>query len=488
MKTTGTQSLIAAALVGALTALAGTAFAQSARWDELSKLPFKESYPTPEASARLYDELLFQRAVQVYLWALPAMNMVAMRDGQAATFGGGNNVLAIWKDRPNAKTIILTANPDVIYGLAFVDLKDGPVVFEAPPQMQGLLDDFWQRPLTDVGLAGPDQGKGGKYLLLPPGYTGETPSGYFVMKPPTYGVFVFLRAFLDDGKTDAGVNLMERTRIYSLAQKDNPPAMKFPNASAVPSDYDFKRDLRYFESLAAFINDEPVAPEDMAMRGMAASLGIIRGHPFQPDARMRAMLNTAADVAFKMAAVDDYDSRYPGKLIYPDRKWEVAFLGGSPEFRKDGYLNFDAMLSYFHKAFATSASMVLEMPGKGSQYLVGLRDADGDYLSGGTSYHLHVPANVPAANYWSVVLYDADTRSLLDNGQPFPSIASNSNLKPNPDGSSDIWFGPTAPNDANANWIKTVPGRGYFAGVRLYGPTEAFFNKQWKPGDIVKVK
>jgi hypothetical protein len=488
MKTTGTQNLITAALVGALTALAGTAFAQSSRWDELSKLPFKGSYPTAEASARLYDELQFQRAVQVYLWALPAMNTVAMRDGQAATFGGGNNVLAIWKDRPNAKTVVLTANPDVIYGLAFVDLKDGPVVFEAPPEMQGLLDDFWQRPLTDVGLAGPDQGRGGKYLLLPPGHTGETPSGYFVVKPATYGVMVFLRAFLEDGKTDAGVKLMERTRIYPLAEKDNPPAMKFPNASAVPSDYDFKRDLRYFESLAAFINHEPVAPEDMAMRGMAASLGVIKGQPFQPDVRMKAMLNTAADVAFKMAAVDDYDTRYPNKLIYQDRKWEVAFLGGSPEFRKDGYLNFDAMLSYFHKAFATSAAMVLEMPGKGSQYLVGLRDADGDYLSGGTSYRLHVPANVPAANYWSVVLYDADTRSLLDNGQPFPSIASDSNLKPNRDGSSDIWFGPTAPNDANANWIKTVPDRGYLAGVRLYGPTEAFFNKQWKPGDIVKVK
>jgi len=152
-------------LATALTA--GTAFAQSSRWDELSKLPFKDSYPTPEASAQLYDELQFQRAVQVYLWALPAMNMVAMRDGQAATFGAGNNVLAIWKDRPNAKTIITTANPDVIYGLAFVDLTSGPVVLEAAPQMQGLLDDFWQRPLTDMGLAGPDRGKGASICCCP---------------------------------------------------------------------------------------------------------------------------------------------------------------------------------------------------------------------------------------------------------------------------------------------------------------------------------
>src|SRR5271168_3027415 len=354
--------------------------------------------------------------------------------------------------------------------------------------MQGLLDDFWHRPLTDIGAAGPDQGNGGKFLLLPPGYTAETPSGYFVVKSPTYDVFVFLRAFLADGKTDAGVKLMEESRIYPLAQQDNAPAMKFPNASGVPADYDFKRNIRYFESLAEFINHEPVAPEDMAMRGMAACLGIVKGEPFRPDAKMKALLNKAADVGFKMAAVDSYDSRYPNKLIYSDRRWEVVFLGGSPVFRKDSYLDFDAMINFFAKAYSTSDGMVLPMPGKGSQYLVALRDADGDLLSGGTSYRLRVPANVPAANYWSMVIYDADTRSLLNNGQPFPSVASNSNLKPNADGSADLYFGPTAPKDANANWIKTVPGRGYFVAMRLYAPTQAFFDKQWKPDDIVKVK
>src|SRR5258708_28310029 len=185
---------------------------------------------------------------------------------------------------------------------------------------------------------------------------------------------------------------------------------------------------------------------------------------------MKAMLNAAADVAFKMATVDSYDSRDPNKLIYPDRKWEAIFLGGSPVFRKDSYLDFDAMISMFHKCYSTSAGMVVAMPGKGSQYLVGYRDADGEFLSGGTSYRLHVPANVPAANYWSVVLYDADTRSMLDNGQPFPPIASNSNLKPNVDGSADIWFGPTPPNKGSANWINPVPARRYSPRVPLTTP------------------
>lgn len=482
------QILMAAALVGALIAINGSAFAQSTRWDELSKLPFKDNLPTPETSARLYDEVQFQRAVQVYLWAQPAMNMVAMRDAQAAAFGAGNNVLAIWKGRLDAKTLLSTGNPDVIYALAFLDLKDGPIVVDLPPQMQGILDDFWHRPLTDVGLPGPDQGKGGKYLLLPPGYADKAPDGYYVLKSPTYGVFVFLRSFLVDGKTDAGVKVMEQTRIYPLAQKDNPPAMKFPNASIKAADYLIKRDYSVFESLAAFINHEPVAPEDMYMRGMAASLGIVKGRPFQPDAKMKAMLNTAAGIAFKMASVALFDTRHPDKLIYPDRKWEPPFLGGSPVFRKDSYADLDALNAFFHLAFSTSESMVIAMPGKGSQYLLGYRDADGDLLSGDKSYRLHVPANVPAANYWSVVLYDSDTRSLLDNGEPFPSVASNTNLKPNADGSSDIYFGPTAPRNANANWIKTVPGRAYFAGLRLYAPTQAFFAKVWKPGDIEKVK
>jgi hypothetical protein len=192
-------------------------------------------------------------------------------------------------------------------------------------------------------------------------------------------------------------------------------------------------------------------------------------------------------VGFKLAANVDYDY-YPKDKIYPDRMWEEVFIGGSPVFEKDTYLNLDALVAFFHKAYSTSKAMVLAMPGKGSQYLLGLRDADGGFLMGENTYHLRLPANVPAANYWSVVLYDADTRALLNNGEPFPSIASNQKVTVNNDGSVDMYFGPTAPKDKNANWIKTVPGRGYFAGMRLYGPTQVFFDKAWRPDDIEKVK
>ena len=127
------------------------------------------------------------------------------------------------------------------------------------------------------------------------------------------------------------------------------------------------------------------------------------------------------------------------------------------------------------------------MPGRGAQYLLGMRDSDGEYLSGENTYRVHLPANVPAANYWSVVLYDADTRGLLDNGEPFPSVASNQQMTLNQDGSADVYFGPESPNATNANWIKTVPGRGFFAAIRLYSPTQAFFDQTWKPDNIEKL-
>ncbi len=459
-------------------------WAQSSHYDELANLPFPNNYPTTEAANTLLRELAFQRAVQTYLWSLPAMNVYAMREGQKKTFGAKSNVLAIWKDRIDYHTLVTTANPDVIYAFAWLDLKkEGPTVLDMPPELQGLLDDMWHRPITDIGAAGPDKGKGGKYLVLPPDYEGDTPKGYYPVKSPTYGVFVFLRAFLVDGKTDQGVELLQRSRIYPLSRAEEPPAMEFPNASRVPMDGDVPRGFEYFERLADFINYETVSREDFAMRGMLAGIRIVKGQPFEPDAEMKALLDRAGQVGFKMAATVDYES-YPKDKIYPDRMWEQVFIGGSPVFEKDTYRNLDALIAFFHKAYSTSNAMVIAMPGKGAQYVLGVRDADGNFLTGENTYRVHFPPNVPAANYWSVVLYDADTRALLDNGEPFPSIASNTNLRPNADGSADIYFGPEAPKDKNANWIKTVSGRGWFAGVRFYSPTQAFFDQTWKPDNI----
>ena len=458
----------------------------STRWNELTTLPFEGGYPSTDAGNKLRSELQFQHAVQTYLWALPAMSLYAMRQAQEKQFGTGANVMAIWKDRLDAKTVVLTGNPDAIYAFAWLDLKrDGPTVVEAPSKIQGLMDDMWHRPLADIGFAGPDKGRGGKYLVLPPDYKGKMPSGYYVLKSPTYGVYVFWRGFLENGKTGPGVGLIEKTRIYPLAQKDNPPAMKFPNASRVPMNMLFPTDATYFDNLAKFLDAESVAPEHFAMRGMAADIGIIKGKPFSPDAQARATLDQAARVAYRMAGAVSYDFQSE-PLIWPDRAYRSSLGGGSPIFHADTYADLLGYVGYFHKAYGTSAGMFVSMPGKGAQYIGVQQDPSGGWLMGNNTYHIHVPANVPVENYWSFVIYDAETRSLLDNGQLFPSVASNDNLKLNPDGSADLYFGPERPNGA-LNWIRTVSGRGWFGGFRFYSPTQAYFDKKWKPGDIEKV-
>ena len=208
------QMKSAIALVCAATLLVGaSARAQENHWKDLTELKFPGDYPNKVSSERLFDELDFQRAVQVYLWALPAMNIDAMRQGSEAAFGAGNHILPVWKDRLNTKTKVTTPNSDVVYAMSYLDLKNGPVVVEVPPKLQGMFDDFWHRPICDVGFVGPDKGVGGKYLLLPPDHEGEKPEGFFTFKSPTYRVLLFWRGFLVDGKTDQAVSLIEKTKV-----------------------------------------------------------------------------------------------------------------------------------------------------------------------------------------------------------------------------------------------------------------------------------
>src|SRR5262245_57757157 len=221
--------------------------APSSHYEQMANTPFPEHYATQESAAKLMDELLFQRGVQSYLWALPAVNIRAMQEASEKTFGKGYNVLPIWKQRLSAKTQVTTPNSDVIYAMGYLDLKeDGPMVIEAPPKLQGILDDFFQRPICsegtidgrvwcgDVGFVGPDKGEGGKYLLLPPDYKDDVPKGYFPFRSRTYGVFVFWRGFFENPKDlSAPVKLMEQTRIYPLGKKVSAKAMKFPDASGV---------------------------------------------------------------------------------------------------------------------------------------------------------------------------------------------------------------------------------------------------------------
>jgi hypothetical protein len=478
---------------------------------DLNELSFVENWPTDEAADSLLEELVYQRAVQCYLWALPAMNVVAMKEGAERTFGAGYNVMPVWRRRLDANTLVTTPNSDVVYAMGFLDLKrDGPMVIEVAPGLQGILDDFWQRPLTgpltdnklgvptadgrrwcgDVGLVGPDEGAGGTFIVLPPDFEGEEPTEGFVFRSRTYGVFIFWRAFFQDpNDLAAPVAALEQTRIYPLGMEDDARPMEFPEGSGVSADLLFPRDAGYFDMLARFIDHEYVDSTEMDMRGMLATLGIIKGKLFEPRQRLQELLERAALTAFKMskAMVSLGTMLLPGGVLWDDRQYINAFMGGDPFFMGDSYLNLDNRIAYFTNAYSLSPAMAMDFVGMGAKYPVAVRDADGELLLGSRSYRLRLPPDVPAKLFWSATVYDAEHAAGLDNGQPLPSINSMDAPQANPDGSTDIHFGPDRPEDA-ANWLRTVPSRGFFVILRLYGPDRPYFDETWRPGDLTKIE
>jgi hypothetical protein len=482
------------------------------RFDELASLPFEENRPTKETAEALRAELLFQRATQVYLWALPLINTLGMKVGSEKVFGAGYNMLPVWKKRLDAKTLVTTPNSDVIYAMSYVDLgKDGPLVFEAPPQLQGILLDFWQRPIPvdggkffgDVGLPGPDGGKGGKFLLLPPGYNGTVPDGYYVYRSATNNVFIFLRAFYQDPHDlNPPVSLIEKSKIYPLDGAASAKPMKFPDASGVPVNMLPISDGSAFDHLKALLDSEPESLTDPDWRGMLAAIGMIKGKPFQPEAQTRTILDRAAKTGYKMSRVVGFERTVSARSyqLYPDRYcWLHPLADGTPSnpgglmkdlawTRADGeYTDIDARIWFFTNYYSISPGMITQVAGKGAKYMLGFTDKEGAPLTGANSYCLNLPANIPAANFWSLTLYEAENASGLNNGQAFPSLGSRDKPTQNADGSTDLYLGPSAPNGKPRNWLQTVPGKGYFAILRLYGPTEDAINKSWKPGDIEKI-
>lgn len=484
--------------------------AQDSHFNQLANLPFAEDRPTAETARTLQDELLFQRATQTYLWAMPLINTLGMKVGSEEKFGSGYNVLPVWKKRLDAKTLVTTPNSDVIYAMSYVDLgKDGPIVFEAPPQLQGILLDFWQRPIPvdggkyfgDVGLFGPDQGKGGKFLLLPPGYKGAAPSGYYVYRSGTNNVFVFLRAFYKDPKDlDPPVKLIEQAKIYPLNNKAGAKAMVFPDASGVPANMLPRSDGSAFDELKALVDSESSSLASPDWFGMLATLGIVKGQPFNPDAKAHAILDEAAKTGYKMSRVIAFEPEVSGLsyVVYPNRHWLNPIASGTPAnitgaftdaawTRREGdYTDLNARIWFFTDYYSLSPGMISQTPGKGAKYGIGFVDSDNQPLTGDNNYRLNLPKNIPAANFWSVTVYDASNASGLDNGQPYPSLGSRDNPAQNADGSTDIYFGQKPPAGKEANWIATPAGKGYFVIFRLYGPTEPAIDKSWVPGDIEK--
>jgi hypothetical protein len=355
------------------------------------------------------------------------------------------------------------------------------------------VDDAFFRFVTDMGRPGPDKGEGGKYLILPPGYKGEVPSGYFVSRSPSYVNLMVLRGFLVDGKPDAASkSFRDGLKVYPLAQANKPPAMQFISGSKKAFNTVHANNYAFYEELAHVIAKEPVDFIETELRGLAAGIGMRKGKPFAPDVRMKAILTEAAAVANATVRAIAFDTRDSDAYIYGKSQWKTMMVGGDYQWLVEGGTggrNQDARALYFYQATLNTPAMVLKMPGVGSQYIYAERDADGSYLDGAKNYRVNIPANMPAKDFWSLVLYDPQTRSELQTSQPYPS-KNNKREAPvaNADGSVDLYFGPAAPAGKEKNWIESVPGKGWFAILRAYGPLEPWFDRTWRPGEIELVK
>jgi hypothetical protein len=456
-----------------------------------NSIKMKAGQPAKDQIQDLYDEMDFQRAVQAYIWAMPFVAFSQVMESFKNDFGATLTSQVMWEQSVTPELSIYTANNTTIYAFGHIDLlKHGAVVLEAPAGTLGGIDNHWQYPLMDIGPFGPDKGKGGKFLILPPDYKGQTPEGYHVVQSDTYQTIYLLRGIVRNGDKQAAIDNVRKARLYPLSQAANPLAMTFTNVSGKPGNMIFPSGYEYFELLAKYLKDEPVRPEDKAMLGLLAPLGIEIGKEFKPDERIKRIMTRAAKVGNAMARVIAYNSRNPKRIFYDeDSQWEKIFLTKSPTFETDTYLDVDSRVTFSHQAAFTAMGMVLKLVGKGSQYLGTYKDAQGEWLDGGDNYSLHLDAGIPVKNFWSIMVYDTETRSMILNGKENDvGKDSGSDLVKNADGSIDLYFGPTAPNGKEKNWIKTVPGRGFFMYFRAYGPTQVFFDKTWRLNDIEKVK
>jgi hypothetical protein len=391
----------------------------------------------------------------------------------------------------DSTSLFLTANSETIYSGMWLDLKDGPLVLETPPNILGLIDDFWFHYVGDLGNAGPDRGKGGKFLLLPPGYKGEVPEGYFVFRSPTYGNWFLFRSFIVNGDPKPGVdNVKKLFKCYPLAMAKNPPSMKFVNVSGKAFNTIHSGDFSFFEEVNHVVQEEPTEAMDPETLGLLAAIGIEKGKPFAPDARMKKILTEAAAVGNATARAQVFRSRLKDAYFYPNSAWCTPFVGGNHEFlSQPGVRNLDARTFFFYYATGITPAMSMKMVGVGSQYAAAFVDSENKPLDGSKTYKLHLPPNIPAKNFWSFVVYDNQTRSMLQTDAQFPSLGSqNKGIVINPDTSVDVWFGPTAPAGHEVNWLQTVPGKGWNTILRLYGPLQPWFDKTWRPSEIELVK
>jgi hypothetical protein len=496
----------------------------------LGPLEFKDGVPSKATAEKVYDALAFTAALNVFNNSFRGASAYAIRKG-FHSIGAEDNTVVIFSDLMDAKSLFLTANADTVYYLAAVDLTKGPMVIEQPPKGLGAINDMWFSWIVDIGFPGPDRGHGGKYLIVPPGYDGPLPeNGFFVGKSRTMRVLYAARAFLTNNDPKPTVdNIKKNLKIYPytpggfgtsiatalegkvrLAADPPVPATKFVEASGKSFNTIPPNDYSFFDMINANVQAEPATGYDVELAGQLAAIGIAKGKPFKPDARMKKILTDAAAVgnAAGRALNWRFAMGHPDWAYYPGSGWgSMLWEGGAffetppPLFEKGmfkplpptGARTLDSRTAFYYAYTLDSPGMIMRIPDVGSQYLIGFLDADKNAFDGAKAYKVTLPKDIPARAFWSFTVYDNQTRSMLDTPQRYPRAGSQSYpspaAEPNADGSTTVYFGPAQPAGVKrGNWIQTMPGKGWFTILRLYSPLPSFFDKSWRPSEIELVK
>jgi hypothetical protein len=443
-----------------------------------------QGLPNQRAIDRLYGERDFQRACQAYLWALPIVSYGQWQNQHEAVFGARDcDVVKYVSVRD--KLGLITANATTPYVVGFVNTaRTGPIVIDAPAgEIAGGTGDFWQRSISDFGLTGPDKGKGGRYLILGPGQ--EAPAGLKFDHQAHSATFNVMHAFRILSTDQAeGERLLSAYRVYPAKAAAKSPKTRIVTPDGRKWSGTQPKGMAYWERLDELLQTEPVKPEDRFFMAMLKPLGLEKGKPFRPTHAQARALTEGAEIGQLMAIANSFDKRF-ATARYGKGHWDhVVNLALSQE--AEFYAQLDERASWFYEAVGLSEGMTTKTPGQGQAYLSSYRDKRGQWFDGAKSYRLHVPANVPAKQWWSVALYDIETRCFMDTPYDKAELGSRSDIIRNADGSADLTFGPTPPKgEAEKNWIPTVPGRAWFTYFRLYAPLQPYFDASWELPDIV---
>ena len=437
-----------------------------------------------EVNARL----VHSRAVEAVIWGMPIVNFDRMLRA-AIQNGGAVNQVVYWSQPVNWQDQTLTPNPDTIYLNPFYDTRNGPVVLEIPSAeadavIVGTVDNAWQNALEDVGPAGADKGKGGKYLITPPGYKDKAPDGYIVLPSDTFQGFVVLRSnFKSRSPADiaAAVAYGKRIKLYPLGA--SPDTTVYVDVYDKPFDATIPYDASFFESLHRMVQIEPWLTRDKVMIDMLKTIGIEKGKPFAPEAQLKAILDQAP-----LEARVVIDQRYDALDPYnAGTHWTLPGTAGLLKGMATSFADPDDYPVMERAILYSFAYFSPKHMGEGQFYLLSIKDNEGRRLEGTKTYRLTVPPNAPVKQYWSATAYDRETHALIRQTARFSRGSNSSELKKNADGSVDVYFGTSAFAGKESNWVPTA-GRDFEVLFRFYGPGKELFDRTWKLPDLQEVK